>query len=187
MLDPGIWAQGCRTAPVRFSDAALTVRNNPLRYGTCQVRPAAGSPFTVQPRVLANRKMPKLLRLCLIFLLALVYNRLSNAIYCRCGPTRSPRADFSATLQHLSASANQPHTYLATQHPHPHGRTRSQQSCVDSPTILLRIPRMTTVSADFFPFSGGGGALLLRSGNEAAKPEVSRGGRPEICLPTEAS
>ncbi len=45
-----------------------------------------------------NRKMPRLLRLCLILPLALVYNRLSNATYCRCGPTRSPRAAFRATL-----------------------------------------------------------------------------------------
>lgn len=101
--------------------------------------------------------MPKLLRICLISVLALVYNKLSNAIYCRCGPTRSPRADFRATLQHLSASANQPHTYLATQHPHPHGRTRSRQSCVDSPTMLLRISRKTTVAPGFFPFTDDAG------------------------------
>jgi hypothetical protein len=101
--------------------------------------------------------MPKLLRICLISVLALVYNKLSNAIYCRCGPTRSPRADFRATLQHLSASANQPHTYLATQHPHPHGRTRSRQFCVDSPTMLLRISRKTTVAPGFFPFTDDAG------------------------------
>jgi hypothetical protein len=74
-----------------------------------------------------------------------------------------------------SASANQLRTYLAAQHPHPHVRTRSRQSRVDSPTTLPRIPRKTSVPQV---------SLLIRRCRE---PRYSGGGSEAASIPTWSS